>query len=168
MKKSKIILVVLGFLFFVLQVILIVITFKILEDIKEFDIIQKKNVLVLLERIENVKNELYISNLENFDKITASNKELYKIQGNTLSKANMILSNTKTQVSQANDIKQTYDAILDEQKKKTVDISKTDSTIEKIKVKALTLYDGKDYLGAYYQFKSIFSYEEGDSKIRAY
>ena len=168
MKKSKIILVVLGFLFFVLQVILIVITFKILEDIKEFDIIQKKNVLVLLERIENVKNELYISNLENFDKITASNKELYKIQGNTLSKANMILSNTKTQVSQANDIKQTYDAILDEQKKKTVDISKTDSTIEKIKVKALTLYDGKDYLRAYYQFKSIFSYEEGDSKIRAY
>ena len=162
MGKNKIILGVFCFVFLMLQVFIVFIGYKILAELKEVHVVQKENVLVL------AKNELTINTTENYKKLLSSNKELHNMQDNTLSKANTILLNTNTHISQAHTIKQTYDAILDEQKKKTVDTSKVDSTIEKMKTNALLLYDTKDYLGAYYQFKNILIYEVSDLKTRAY
>lgn len=63
-------------------------------------------------------------------------------------------------------IKRTYDDILIEQKKKTVDTTSQETAISKIKNEAERYYAEKNYAMAYKEFMKVLSYQNDDMKIR--
>ena len=64
------------------------------------------------------------------------------------------------------DIKNTYDNLLSEQKKKTVDITSRDSAVSKIKKDAENYYSKKNYVMAYKEFSKVLSYYNDDLESR--
>ena len=70
------------------------------------------------------------------------------------------------QYSKTVDIKNTYDNLLSEQKKKTVDITSRDSAVSKIKKDAENYYLQKNYVMAYKEFSKVLSYYNDDLESR--
>lgn len=63
-------------------------------------------------------------------------------------------------------IKETYDNILEEQKKKTVDTVSQDTAMQKIKENAERYYSENKFALAYKEFKKVLSYQYDDMECR--
>lgn len=63
-------------------------------------------------------------------------------------------------------IKRTYDGILEESKKKTVDTTAQDTAIMQIKKEAEQYYSEKNYALAYKAFKTVVTYQPDDFESR--
>mgnify|MGYP003571302806 CR=1 FL=1 len=75
---------------------------------------------------------------------------------------------TDAQFSKTLGMSRTYDSILEEQKKKTVDTAEKDREIIKVKEKAFSLYKKRNFAEAYEEYKKlILSYSE-DTDSRTY
>lgn len=70
------------------------------------------------------------------------------------------------QFSKTVSMSRTYDELLEEQKKKTVDITKKDNAIQDMKNKAITEYNKKQYNTSYKLCSDILQYNEDDIAIR--
>lgn len=77
-----------------------------------------------------------------------------------------IQSGNDEQYNKTVDIKNIYDNLLSEQKKKTVDITSRDSAVSKIKKDAENYYSKKNYVMAYKEFSKVLSYYNDDLESR--
>lgn len=70
------------------------------------------------------------------------------------------------QFSETVGIKETYDNILEEQKKKTVDFTLQDSAMQKTKENAEKYYSENNFALAYKEFKKVLEYQHDDMECR--
>ena len=77
-----------------------------------------------------------------------------------------IKNRADAQYSQTVGMKKTYDNLLDEQKKKTVDTTSKDSAVAEVRKLAEKYYSEKKYAAAYKEFKKVLSYQNDDIKSR--
>ncbi len=77
-----------------------------------------------------------------------------------------IKNRADAQYSQTVGMKKTYDNLLDEQKKKTVDITSKDTAVAEVRKLAEKYYSEKKYAAAYKEFKKVLSYQNDDIKSR--
>ena len=127
--------------------------------------------IVLIIQVMNLKNVI-----ENLGEKTLSfekNLEDYKDKNNTLIKdihKELELMNVKTneQFLKTVGMSKTYDAILKEQKNKTIDTAEKDTAIIEAKNKALVLYKKGKYSEAYEEFKKITQTNTDDMESRCY
>ena len=78
----------------------------------------------------------------------------------------LISNKLDTQFSQTVSMSKTYDNLLDEQRKKTVDITTQDSAIAQIKKIAEQYYTEKNYALACKEFYKVLSYQNDDMSSR--
>ncbi|MBP5359267.1 MAG: hypothetical protein J6Y69_08800 [Treponema sp.] len=64
--------------------------------------------------------------------------------------------------SQINGMRRTYDALYEEQKKKTLDTTSQDTAIAQIKKDAEAYFSQKNYAAAYREFVKVLSYQKDD------
>ena len=76
------------------------------------------------------------------------------------------MEKSDVQFSKTVKMKQTYDELLDEQKKKTVDISAKDNSLIQTKKMADEYYEKKEYLQTYELYKKLLVYWNEDLEIR--
>lgn len=127
--------------------------------------------IVLIIQVMNLKNVI-----ENLGEKTLSfekNLEDYKDKNNTLIKdihKELELMNVKTneQFLKTVGMSKTYDAILKEQKNKTIDTAEKDNAIIVAKNNALVLYKKGKYSEAYEEFKKITQINTDDMESRCY
>lgn len=77
-----------------------------------------------------------------------------------------IKNRADAQYSQTVGMKKTYDNLLDEQKKKTVDITSKDTAVAEVRKLAEKYYSEKKYAAAYKEFKKVLSFQNDDIKSR--
>lgn len=106
-------------------------------------------------QIERVETEIK-SLSDRFDKNTAVIQESFA----------SIDQKSDKQFNKTLSIKRTYDDILVEQKKKTVDTTSQDTAISQIKNEADHYYAQKNYAMAYKDFMKVLSYQNDDMKTR--
>lgn len=70
------------------------------------------------------------------------------------------------QFSETAGMKQTYEAVLSEQKKKTVDMSAKDSAIFRMKTEAETYFSLRNFSAAYESYKKVLLYQADDLESR--
>lgn len=127
--------------------------------------------IVLIDQVMNLKNVI-----ENLGEKTLSfekNLEDYKDNNNTLIKdihKELELMNVKTneQFLKTVGMSKTYDAILKEQKNKTIDTAEKDNAIIVAKNNALVLYKKGKYSEAYEEFKKITQTNTDDMESMCY
>lgn len=73
-----------------------------------------------------------------------------------------IKNRTDSQYTQTVSMKETYDALLNEQKKKTVDITAKDSEIIQMKTDAELFYSKNNFSAAYEECKKVLSFQSDD------
>lgn len=132
---------------------------------------------VLDEKTENALNEFekqlrgyqssLVSQIESMQSdvqmlADIQSKDAARIQGNLAS----IKKRADDQFSQTVSMKQTYDDILGEQKKKTVDTASQDSAVFQIKKEAERLYSEHNFAMAYKEFKKVLAYQNNDMESR--
>lgn len=89
-------------------------------------------------------------------------RDVAEIQGSLAS----IRKRADAQFSETVGIKETYDNILEEQKKKTADIALQDSAMQRIKDDAERYYSENDFAHAYREFRKFLSYQHDDMECR--
>ena len=94
------------------------------------------------------------------------NQEEYKAEI-TKDLAN-IKQKSDSQFSKTVVMSKTYDAILEEQKNKTIDTAEKDKSYLEAKINALTLYNKKRYSDAYEQYKNLTIINSEDMECRLY
>ena len=121
---------------------------KFREEIKEeFSLMNEK----LIETEERM-NEQFVLTFSRLDEI----KELQN-KNNTLSNA---------QYRQTVSMKKTYDNLLLEQKKKTIDVSKKDATLEEKRERSKKYFSQKEFSLCYRIANEILSFENDDVETR--
>ena len=81
---------------------------------------------------------------------------------------NSIIQKSENQFLKTVGMKSTYDAILEGQKKMTVGNSEYDTEYLKIKTKAIELFNNKDYVHAYDEFRKALIIKPDDMESRLY
>lgn len=65
-------------------------------------------------------------------------------------------------------MKNTYDALLEEQKKKTIDTAETDTEFQRIKAEALLMYQKGNYVSSYEGFEKLVKLDFSDMESLMY
>lgn len=146
-----------------------------------FLIIQNKNLKVsflelkeetasVMKNFENTLNEHTQEINEQMIAMNSDIQTIYENQNANASDIQITLSSIKrkseAQFSQTVVMKETYDALLEEQKKKTVDTSEKDNEITKIKLMADKFFDQKDYTAAYEEYIKVLEIRNDDFESR--
>lgn len=92
-----------------------------------------------------------------YEKLEAVSDDIKKISRNSEGTQKKIVN-----------LNRTYSEILDEQKKKTVDVTKTDSAVTKMKDEAASDYKDGNYSSCYQKSKSVLVINSGDLEARRY
>ncbi len=85
-----------------------------------------------------------------------------------LEELSQINGTAKKQYSQTVNMKETYDSILAEQKKKTIDTAEKDSTIQLIKKSGLLYYESHQYGLAFEEYRKVLEMAGEDFESRSY
>ena len=110
------------------------------------------------------KNELLFDDIHN---TLTENREYQENEFQVIQEAlSLLLDKSDVQFSKTVKMKQTYDEILAEQKKKTVDISSKDNSVIQTKKMADEYYSNKEYLKAYELYKKVLVYWNEDLEVR--
>lgn len=80
----------------------------------------------------------------------------------------MINRKSDTQFSKTVSMSKTYDAILEERKKKTIDASESENAFSETKKNALALYKNGSYAVAYKEYKKLSNTNGEDMECRLY
>lgn len=108
----------------------------------------------------DIKFEDIKSNVQTL--MDSHSRDVAEIQGNLAS----MRKRADAQFSETVGIKETYDNILEEQKKKTVDIASQDSAMQRIKENGEKYYSENNFALAYGEFKKALSYQYDDMDCR--
>lgn len=110
------------------------------------------------------KNELLFMQLQN---TLMQNREWEESEFQLIQEElRLLLNKSDIQFSKTVKMKETYDDILAEQKKKTVDVSAKDNSIIQSKKTADEYYANKEYLKAYELYKKVLMYWSEDTEVR--
>ena len=176
MKKIIEYIIPITFVFLLFAFIILVIQISKLE--RTVELLQKENALHI-----NDINSSYSSSISDLSfEIEKMNESLIKSQTDysilssaiinstdvIIQELSQINGNTTKQYSQTKTMKETYDAILNEQKKKTVDTAEKESTILSIKKSALSHYESKQYALAFEEFRKALEMDVEDLESRSY
>ncbi len=140
------------------------------EKIKRQSISEFQNISFELEQHKNMLSEIQQNNNAIFEEIKAGQKQISDYQKTE----NQQIKETLVSISEKSDrqysgtvrMKQTYDELLEEQKKKTVDISSKDNFAIQTKKTAEEYYQNKDYYKAYELYKKALVYFDDDIDMR--
>lgn len=136
---------------------------------------QRKNVVKLESKIDDF--EKAVSDFQNYIEISINaikedsssimyrQKENMDVIQNDLAKINR---KSDAQFSKTVGMSKTYDAILEEQKKKTIDTAELDKSILDEKGKATILYKNGRYSESYEEFRKLTELNPEDMECRVY
>lgn len=116
--------------------------------------------------LETISENIDQNNEETITVLCKNNDLLLEEAQNINEKLNLLMEKSDVQFSKTVKMKQTYDELLDEQKKKTVDISAKDNSLIQTKKMADEYYEKKEYLQAYELYKKLLVYWNEDLEIR--
>ena len=122
-----------------------------------FSIILACSILTLTSNILIYKK---ISNLESFNMQVSEKLEM----NSTVTKEN--IENQKTQYEKTLEIKQTYDNILEEQKKQTLDSVEKDNALIAMKESADKYFENKEWAKAYREYQQLIVLQPNNTEIR--
>lgn len=106
-------------------------------------------------KVEDIENDVHLLS-------DSQSRDAAEIQGKLAS----IKRKTDAQFSETVGIKETYDNILGELKKKTVDTTSQDTAMLQTKKNAEKYYSEKNFALAYREFKKVLSYQYDDIECR--
>lgn len=122
------------------------------SELKENIAGHQKNEWLLIEKISGGISLLLASQKQSTE----------KLQGSLAS----ISQKSDEHLSKTLDMNKTYEELLEEQKKKTLDTTAQDSAVSKIKDEADRLYSQKKYTAAYREYKKVLLYRSEDLDCR--
>ena len=112
----------------------------------------QKNEWLLIEKINSGISLLLASQKQSTE----------KLQGSLAS----ISQKSDEHLSKTLDMNKTYEELLEEQKKKTLDTTAQDSAVSRMKDEADRLYSQKKYAAAYREYKKVLLYRSEDLDCR--
>lgn len=150
----------------VMNVILIIQNHSIKVNLRE----KCNSLSIQIDNIEEKVNEVDKKNELLFTKLQKNIEEKYECQESELliiqNALASLMNKSDLQFSKTVKMKQTYDVLLAEQKKKTVDISAKDNSLIQLKKTADEYYANKEFLKAYELYKKILLYWSEDTEVR--
>lgn len=128
----------------------------------------RKNLSSLQLSMEEFK-ENNKSLLERFDERMSSFHEyLGENERELKNELSSVSKKMDAQFSKTVSMSRTYDSILEEQKKKTIDTAEKDHALIDAKKEALTLYKKGCFADAYGEFSKLLAADDGDMESRLY
>lgn len=94
--------------------------------------------------------------------LTSQRQSTEKLQG----RLDAIKQKSDEHLSKTLDMGKTYEELLEEQKKKTLDTTAQDSAVSRMKDEANRLYSQKKYAAAYREYKKVLLYRSEDLECR--